>query len=101
MSRAWKEQGETSQWRYHVHVCSFTFTFQSLTEIEEYRQFFSQPMKPSFRSAGVDPRTDIRRGDHYDCQTAFARLPLYLWEKPKKQKVVKALSKALSEFANS
>jgi hypothetical protein len=43
-------------------------------------------------------RQDIGAADHWECERWFERLPLYLREEPKRQKVVKALAEALEIF---
>ena len=114
MARYWKEKLKGKQnlllnWRYYVHVCSFTFVFASLSEIEEYRDYFSQKIHPS-SADDVDWRNcrwwtpPNERGfswalDHWERQSRFDRLPLFLFEEPKRQKVVKALNEALKKFS--
>lgn len=79
-----------------MRVCAFTFDFSSLEEIQKYLDYFGQKTHPSGRAfnVGICPY-----GDHDDWQTKFQRLPLYLSEGPKRQKVIKALQKALAEFS--
>lgn len=86
------------EWLYFVHVCGFQFVFTSFEQIAEYRAFYSQPLKPSFRYV------DTRHGEHSswknDADRArFHKLPLYLWQKAKRVKVVAALERAIREFA--
>lgn len=78
-------------WVYFVEVCSFTFQFHSIEQIERCLTYFSQKTHPSSRL----PNCDL---EHY-WQRWFERLPLWLSEEPKRQKVLKALRKALDEFA--
>jgi len=78
-----------AEWIYYVCVCSFTFTFFSLEMLEEYVAYYSKKTLPSSRASAIwvgEP------------QTKFDRLPQYLREEAKRQKVVKALTKALNEF---
>ena len=101
MSGIWKEPrsqtfGHVSSWTYHVRVCSFTFNFASLEHLQEYLEYFSKKTHPSGRGYKVGFCT---YGDHDEHQTCFQRLPLYLSEEAKRQKVIKALQEALDEFS--
>lgn len=86
-------------WVYFVQVCSFTFTFVSVEQIAEYLEYYSHNIKPSSRGPefGSWPNR-LWEGDHGERQSRFAQLPLYLYEGPKRQKVVKALERALKQF---
>ncbi|HSH78259.1 MAG TPA: hypothetical protein VLA19_06975 [Herpetosiphonaceae bacterium] len=79
------------RWVYFVAVCSFTFSFQSLDHLRACLRYYSRKIHPSGR---------IDRGvaDHWEVQRWHERLPLYLREEPKRQKVVQALSRALAAF---
>ena len=86
------------EWLYFVHVCGFRFVFTSFEQIGEYKAFYDQPLKPSFRYV------DTRQGEYSrwesDAERAqFHKLPLYLWQKAKRVKVVAALERAIHEFA--
>jgi hypothetical protein len=74
-----------------VDVASFTFRFQSLQQLCEYLDYFSKRTHPSSRRP-IPENPDS--WDHYDNQTPFEKLPMYLFEEPKRQKVIKALAKA-------
>lgn len=77
---------------YCVRVCSFTFHFECKDEIEEYIAFFEKRTHPSSRlplPEGAD------RFDRWHMQRWFERLPMYLQEEPKREKVLKALHKAV------
>ena len=87
-----KETCQIPESLYFVYVCGFRFVFTSISEIAVYRAFYEQPLKPSFRLPHV-------YGCHSDEQSRFARLPLYLWQKAKRVKVVAALGRAIREFA--
>jgi len=80
------------KWAYFVNVCSFTFQFQSTEQIQECLNYFSQKTRPS-------SRRPVECGEHY-WQRWYERLPMWLFEEPKRQKVVKALQKALVEFTH-
>jgi len=74
-------------WVYFVDVCSFTFQFHSIEQIKECLEYFSQKTHPSSRQSGCEL-------EHY-WQRWFERLPQWLYEEAKRQKVVKALTMAL------
>ncbi len=79
------------EWVYFVRVCSFTFSFDSVEQIQEYLDYFSKRIQPSSAMPNV-PQSG------WEYQTRFDELPLYLREEAKRQKVIKALTKAISEF---
>ena len=81
----------TEPWIYFVRVCSFTFEFHSIKQIEACLEYYSQKIHPS-------SRLNIGSADAWEAQRWFERLPMYLLEEPKRQKVVKALCSALGEF---
>jgi hypothetical protein len=112
MAKVWKEQRKVSHhnrmwdayptpvnshgyvtepWVYFVRVCSFTFEFHSIEQIEACLEYYSQKTHPS-------SRLSIGAADHWEVQRWFERLPMYLLEEPKRQKVVKALAAALATF---
>lgn len=76
---------------YFVRVCSFTFEFHSLQQIQTCLDFYEQKIQTS-------SRRDIGAADHWECERWFERLPLYLREESKRQKVIKALREALKKF---
>jgi hypothetical protein len=78
---------------YFVNVCSFTFEFHSIEQIEICLEYYSKKIHPS-------SRIDRDGGDPWEFQRWFDKLPMYLLEEPKRQKVVKALKKALGKFKN-
>jgi hypothetical protein len=76
-----------------VHVCSFTFKFLSKEEISQYIAFFEQKTHPSSRvPESMLPDCNFR---HWHSQRWYERLPLYLQEDSKREKVLKALQKAV------
>ncbi len=81
----------TPEWVYFVRVCSFTFSFDSVEQIQEYLDYYSKKIHPSSAMPNV-PQSG------WEYQTRFDELPIYLQEEAKRQKVIKALSKAISEF---
>lgn len=76
-----------------VSVCSFTFYFDTKEQISEYIQFFEKKTHPSSRvPASMLPNCVYR---HWHSQRWYERLPLYLQEQPKREKVLKALREAV------
>lgn len=71
-----------------VSVASFTFQFFSTRQLSECLEYYRQKTHPS-------SRLDVRGGSHWEFQRWFERLPMYLLEEPKREKVVKALTEAL------
>lgn len=90
------------EWVYFVQVCSFTFTFASVEQIAEYLRYYSHKIKPSSRGPEFIYRPhwplSSWAGDHWERQSHFAKLPLYLYKEPKRQKVITALERALKQF---
>jgi hypothetical protein len=82
-----------------VEVASFTFKFSTLEQLQECIRYYKQKTRPTSQvraktiasEIGEDWRT--RRG--WEVERWFERLPMYLLEEPKRQKVLKALSKTL------
>ena len=117
MSRHWKtatnENTLVPDRTYFVEVCGFTFRFSSPKHIEEYRAYYARKIHASSADgAEREKRHYIKTatgghfawsnpGDHWDRRTRFDRLPLYLREEPKRLKVLKALQRALKEWAPS
>ncbi|MBW3637930.1 MAG: hypothetical protein KY445_15920 [Armatimonadetes bacterium] len=111
MARFWKTDVSNSvnplvpDWRYFVEVCSFTFHFRSVEHIEQYLAHFSRKIHPSSADGAHTKRPDSDWRDwnspvaHWERQSRFDELPLWLFEEPKRQKVVKALQRAIKEFS--
>ena len=103
-----KENALVPNWTYFVEVCGFTFHFNSLEQIEGYLNYYQKKIHPSsadgiawgrLYSKGNDGEVRfLSRGDHWERQTPFDELPLYLREEPKRQKVIKALERALQQW---
>ena len=87
-----------ARWIYYVEVCGFTFAFFSLRMIQEYRDFYAQTILPSSRLCRASPYSRGAAASKGDGQTKFERLPLWLRKEPRRQKVLKALERALTEF---
>ena len=83
--------GGLQRWVFFVRVCSFTFEFHSIQQIKACLEYYSRKIHSS-------SRMDIGGADAWEMQHWFERLPMYLLEEPKRQRVVKALSQAIEEF---
>lgn len=79
------------RWVYCVRACGFTFQFASLDQVRQCLEHFSRKTHPSGRLAQPPP------GVHWN-HPWYERLPMWLFEEPKRQRVVKALGRALAEF---
>jgi hypothetical protein len=75
---------------YFVEAAGFTFQFVSLGQLRETLGYFEQQIHPSSRKPGVVL-------EHY-WQSWFERLPQWLFEEPRRVKVVSALNRALQAF---
>jgi hypothetical protein len=84
---------------YFVRVCSFSFEFHSIQQIEKCLGFFAQKIRPSSRRnvRNFDPDPTLI---HSLAQRWFDRLPMYLLEERRRIPIAKALRQALQEFAN-
>jgi hypothetical protein len=76
---------------FFVRVCSFTFQFHSLQQVQACLDYYDRKLQPS-------SRCNIGAMDHWECEHWFEKLPLFLREEPKRQKVIKALRNALETF---
>ena len=84
------------KWVYFVTTCSFTFEFHSINQIHACLKYYSQKIRPST----IIPEEDLWKhgGDHWEFQRWHEKLPQRLLKESKRNKVVKALENALSEF---
>jgi hypothetical protein len=117
MSRHWQEQTSGDKLRpkisSFVEVCGFTFQFWSIAHLKETLAFYQQKTHPSSRlpdpawvrrEAQRDPKgyrkyIDAFIGAEHDVvQRWWERVPLYLQENGKRERVIKALECALKEF---
>ena len=118
MARIWKttKQGNERficQECIHIYVCSFEFTFRDLEDIHKYLAHFKRKTHPSSRDGTthrpwaftIDKNGHkrwFRLTNHHDeRQSSFDRLPLYLFEEPKRKKVIKALEAALRKYSTN
>jgi hypothetical protein len=80
-----------------VHVCSFTFRFDTEEQLRRVLEYYERKLQPSSR----EPLevVALRGGDTSEAQRWFERLPLFLREETKRHKVVKALREAVAQFS--
>ena len=78
------------RWVYFVVVCGFTFEFHSLEQVERALSHFEQKIHPTSLRPGVTL-------EHY-WQSWSERLPLWLFEEPKRLRIVSALRRAERHF---
>jgi hypothetical protein len=91
-----KDQVLDPTWVYFVRECGFTFEFHSLEQLEVCLAHFDQKMRPSTRI----PEDELWKfgGDHGERQRWFERLPGDLFANTKRERIVKALSRAMEHF---
>jgi hypothetical protein len=82
-----------------VRVASFAFRFRNIEQLRECIEYYRQKTRPSNRVAAKTIASqlgeDWRALRSWEVERWFERLPMYLLEEPKRQKVLKALDKAL------
>lgn len=92
---------------YFVRVSGFTFRFVSLDELDEVLAFFRCKTQPSSRivmprDARDRMRTDdfrnVKRCHHDDWQRWYERIPVKLQANARRERIVRALERALDEF---
>ena len=83
-----------------VRVASFAFRFETVQRLRECIKYYEKKTRPTSRipakTLAADLGEDWRELRGWDVERWFERLPMYLLEEPKRQKVLKALSKALA-----
>jgi hypothetical protein len=83
-----------------VRVASFTFRFATVERLRECIRYYEQKTRPTSRVAAktleAELGEDWRKLRGWEVERWFERLPMYLLEEPKRQKVLKALSRALA-----
>jgi len=76
------------------------FRFETVERLRECIKYYEKKARPSSRIAAktlaADLEEDWRELRGWDVERWFERLPMYLLEEPKRQKVLKALSTALA-----
>jgi hypothetical protein len=82
-----------------VRVASFTFRFGTIERLRDCISYYQQKTRRSSRIASKTLESDLgqdwRKLRGWEVERWFERLPMYLLEEPKRQKVLKPLSKAL------
>ena len=82
-----------------VRVASFTFRFESATQLQECLRYFEAKTHPTSRVPAKELEaqlgSDWREQRGWEVERWFERLPMYLLEEPKRLKVVKALREAI------
>lgn len=83
-----------------VRVASFTFRFTTTKQLRECIDYYEQKTHPSSRipanAIAADIGPDWRDLRSWEVERWFERLPMYLLEESKRQKVLKALHKTLA-----
>lgn len=106
MARIWKQ---TRRWcgkqnlippqTIVVQVASFTFRFDTVKQLKDCLAYYQQKTRPSSRVPAKVIASqlgdDWRKLRGWEVERWFERLPMYLLEEPKRQKVLKALGKTL------
>src|SRR5258708_35146817 len=83
-----------------VRVASFSFRFDTVERLRECIEYYEKKTRPSSRipvkvlAAELGENWRAVRG--WDVERWFERLPMYLFDEPKRPEVRKALSTALS-----
>jgi len=103
---------------YFVEVCGFTFEFWSIEQIKVALAFFEKRIHPSSRFSkewnpwGLTPQQmahgtprskwfpSFMETHRHECQRWYERLPQYLQERGKREKVVKALRRAAAMYGS-
>ena len=78
-----------------IDVCGFRFFFHSVMQLELCIEYYSKSIQPCGR---LPVYRENYGGDHWETQRWFEQLPLYLFEKSKRPKVVTALERGLIEY---
>jgi hypothetical protein len=83
-----------------VRVASFAFKFETVEQLQQCIKYYEKKTRPSSRipakTLAAELGEDWRGLRGWDVERWFERLPMYLLEEPKRQKVLKALSRALA-----
>ena len=82
-----------------VRVASFTFSFDTIQQLRECLAYYEQNVHPTSRVPATEIASqlgqDWRAIRSWEVERWFERLPMYLLEEPKREKVVKGFSRAL------
>jgi hypothetical protein len=83
-----------------VRVASFTFRFTTTKQLRDCIEYYERKKHASSRvsakAIAADIGPDWRDLRSWEVERWFERLPMYLLEEPKRQKVLKALHKTLA-----
>lgn len=83
-----------------VCVASFTFRFRTIQQLQDCIAYYQRKIQPSSMITSeklvADLGIDWREQRGWEVERWFERLPMYLLEEPKRQKVLKALHQALA-----
>jgi hypothetical protein len=83
-----------------VRVASFSFRFATIERLRECIKYYEKKTRPSSRIAAkklaAELGEDWKQLRGWEVERWFERLPMYLLEEPKRQKVLKALHKTLA-----
>jgi hypothetical protein len=94
------KQNFTSRFVVVVEVVSFTFQFATVAQLRECIAYYETKTRPSSRIPAKELADDLgedwREQRGWEVERWFERLPMYLLEEPKRQKVLKALNRALN-----
>ena len=81
-----------------VEVVSFTFRFADVAQLQKCIAYYKTKTHPTSRIPAEEHAADLgedwREQRGWEVERWFERLPMYLLEEPKRQKVLKALEKA-------
>jgi hypothetical protein len=81
-----------------VEVVSFTFRFADVSQLQKCIAYYKTKTRPTSRipakELAAELGEDWRELRGWEVERWFERLPMYLLEEPKRQKVLKALEKA-------
>ena len=93
-------QGSHPEQTYFVRVCSFTFRFTNLKQLQLCRAYYQQKVRPSSRLPYSAIREFIETGQRgREVQRWFDRLPMHLLENGKRERVCSALERAHREWS--
>ena len=83
-----------------VRVASFAFRFETVQQLRDCIEYYEKKTRPSSRIPAKVLAADLGENwrvlRRWDVERWFERLPMYLLEEPKRQKVLNALSAALA-----
>jgi hypothetical protein len=83
-----------------VRVASFAFRFENVAQLRASIKYYECKTRPSSRipakALAAELGSDWRKLRGWEIERWFERLPMYLLEEPKRQKVLKALTRALT-----